>query len=156
MTGETRPVKESPIACDMSAIEPGLRAAHVATGGRVFRAAEEIREFPDGYAFRLTGDAGTLSRVAEFIALKRLCCPFLGFALEVEPEGGPVWLRLTGREGVKAFIREEVGELLGGANLPMSSEAIPGSLLSPIGSVRASFPSAPLFGAMPKWMKLSQ
>lgn len=115
MTGETRPVKESPIACDMSAIEPGLRAAHVATGGRVFRAAEEIRELPDGYAFRLTGDAETLTRVAEFIALERLCCPFLSFALEVEPEGGPVWLRLTGREGAKAFIREEVGELLGGA-----------------------------------------
>ncbi len=108
-------MKESPIACDMSAIEPGLRAAHVATGGRVFRAAGEIRELPDGYAFRLAGDAETLSKVAEFIALERLCCPFLGFALEVEPEGGPAWLRLTGREGVKAFIREEVGGLLGGA-----------------------------------------
>jgi hypothetical protein len=114
MTDETRPVKESPIACDMSAIEPGLRAAHIATGGRVFRAAVEIRELPNGYAFRLTGDAEMLSKIAEFIALERLCCPFLGFALEVEPEGGLVWLRLTGREGVKAFIREEVGELLGG------------------------------------------
>ncbi len=115
MTDETRPVKESPIACDMSAIEPGLRAQHVATGGRVFRAAEEIRELADGYAFRLPGDAETLSKAAEFIALERLCCPFLGFALEVEPEGGPIWLRPTGRVGVKAFIREEVGELLGGA-----------------------------------------
>jgi len=32
-----------------------------------------------------------------------------------EREGGPVWLRLTGREGVKAFIREEIGGLLGQA-----------------------------------------
>jgi hypothetical protein len=115
MTDETRAVRESPIACDMSAIEPGMRAGHVATGGRVFRAAEEIRELPDGYAFRLPNESKTLLSAAEFISLERLCCPFLGFVLEVEPEGGPVWLRLTGREGVKAFIREEVSELLGGA-----------------------------------------
>ncbi len=113
MTNDTRPLRESPIACDMSAIEPGLRAGHVATGGRLFRAAEEIRELPDGYAFRLPNESETLRDAAEFIALERLCCPFLGFAVEVGSEGGPVWLRLTGREGVKAFIREEVGGLLG-------------------------------------------
>jgi hypothetical protein len=115
MRDEIPTVKESPIACDMSAIEPALRAVHIARGGRVFRAAEEIREMPDGYAFRLPNESDTLLKAAEFVALERLCCPFLGFALEVAPEGGPVWLRLTGREGVKAFIREEVGEFLGGA-----------------------------------------
>jgi hypothetical protein len=115
MTNDPRPRQESHIACDMSAIEPGLRAGHVATGGRLFRAAEEVREVPDGYAFRLPSEADTLRDAAEFISLERLCCPFLGFALAVEPEGGPAWLRLTGREGVKEFIREEVGELLGGA-----------------------------------------
>lgn len=115
MTDETQSVRESPIACDMSAIEPGLRAGHVATGGRVFRAAEEIRELPEGYAFRLPNESDTLRDAAEFISLERLCCPFLGFALEVEREGGPIWLQLIGREGVKGFIREEVSELLGGA-----------------------------------------
>ena len=115
MTNDAHAFRESHIACDMSAVEPGLRAGHVATGGRVFRAAEEIRELPGGYAFRLAGGSDTLADAAEFISVERLCCPFLGFALEVEPEGGPVWLRLTGREGVKEFIREEVGGLLGGA-----------------------------------------
>lgn len=115
MTDEVEATGESPIACDMGAIDPGLRAGHVTTGAHLFRAAEEIRELPDGYAFRLPADADTLLKVAEFISLERLCCPFLGFALEVEPEGGPIWVRLTGREGVKEFIREEVGGLLGGA-----------------------------------------
>ena len=110
--GET---KESPLACDMSAIGPGLRGRHVANAGELFRAVEQIRELPGGYAFRLPADADTLLKAAEFISLERLCCPFLGFALEVEPEGGAVWLRLTGREGVKAFIQEEVGGLLGGS-----------------------------------------
>lgn len=115
MTDETRAAGESPIACDMSAIEPGLRAGHVTTGEQLFRAMGEIRELPDGYAFRLPAGTEILLKTAEFISLERLCCPFLGFALEVEPEGGPVWLRLTGREGVKAFIREEVSGLLGGS-----------------------------------------
>ena len=115
MKDEVHATKGAPIACDMSAIDPGLRAEHIATGTRLFRAAEEINELPDGYVFRLPADADTLLKVAEFISLERLCCPFLGFALEVEAEGGPVWLRLTGRQGVKAFIREEVSGLLGGA-----------------------------------------
>lgn len=114
MTDEGHEVKQSPIACDMSAIEPGRRAQHAATGEQLFRAASEIRELPDGYAFRLPNDSDTLVRAAEFVSLERLCCPFLGFTLVVEPEGGHVWLRLTGREGVKEFIREEISGLLGG------------------------------------------
>ncbi|MGI9167336.1 MAG: hypothetical protein ACR2G5_13325 [Pyrinomonadaceae bacterium] len=53
-----------------------------------------------------------LVRTAEFIALERLCCPFFGFAVEVEREGGAVWLILTGREGVKPFIIAEIGDHL--------------------------------------------
>lgn len=115
MTNEEHAAGGSPIACDMSAIEPAQRARHVANGRQLFGAVSEIRELPDGYDFRLSGDPETLVKAAEFVSLERLCCPFLGFALEVGPEGGPVRLRLTGREGVKAFIREEVGALLGGA-----------------------------------------
>jgi hypothetical protein len=111
----TQALKESPLACDTSAIEPGLREQHMATGRELFRAVTEILELPDGYAFRLIGETDSLVKAAEFISLEKLCCPFLGFVIEVKPEGGPVWLRMTGREGVKAFIREEVSGLLGGA-----------------------------------------
>ena len=96
MNGETI---ESPLACDMSAIGPGLRGRHVANAGELFRAVEEIRELPDGYAFRLPADADTLLKTAEFISPERLCCPFLGFALEVEPEGGPVRGSSSSRRG---------------------------------------------------------
>ena len=115
MANNNHAPKESPIACDMSAIEPGRREQHIITGRELFGTVEEILELPDGYAFRLTSGQDLPVKAAEFISLEKLCCPFLGFALEVEPEGGSVWLRLTGREGVKAFIREEVGGLLGGA-----------------------------------------
>ena len=98
----------------MSAIEPDRREQHIATGGEVFRAVTEILELPDGFAFRLPNEPDILVKAAEFISLEKLCCPFLGFVLEVRPEGGSIWLRLEGREGVKAFIREEVSGLLGG------------------------------------------
>ncbi len=38
----------------------------------------------------------------------------------------------------------------------MSSAAIPGSFASPIGIVKASTPSGPFFGPIPKWIKFSQ
>jgi hypothetical protein len=44
---------------------------------------------------------------AEWVSLERKCCPFLAFEIEQPKDQGPVWLRITGPEGVKAFIEEE-------------------------------------------------
>ncbi|HXF64783.1 MAG TPA: hypothetical protein VNK95_24360 [Caldilineaceae bacterium] len=96
-------------ACDLTALTREQRAQHQATTSKLFAAVQAIRELDSGYAFQLPQDAVWLSRAAEFIALERLCCPFFAFDLEVEPHGGPVWLRLTGREGIKAFILAELG-----------------------------------------------
>ncbi len=104
--------KESPFACDMTAIAPEERGVHLSTIDQVFRAVEEVRELPRGYAFRLPNESEVIVRVAEFIALERLCCPFFGFVVEVEREGGAMWLSLTGREGVKPFIMAEIGDHL--------------------------------------------
>ncbi len=104
--------KESPFACDMTAIEPDLRAAHLATINKLFKAVESLREMANGYSFRLPNESDILRTAAEFIALERLCCPFLGFSLEIEREGGAAWLTLTGREGVKPFIAAEISDHL--------------------------------------------
>lgn len=100
---------ESPIACDLTAMDAEQRERHRTLSGQIETSVEEIRELPDGYALRLPADASTVLMAAEFITLDRLCCPFFTFALEVEPEGGPIWLRLTGREGVKEFLQAELG-----------------------------------------------
>ena len=97
----------------MTAIRADLRPVHLATAKDLFSRIAEFRELENGYAFRFTDGLNLLLKLAEFIALEKLCCPFLSFTVEVEEEGGPVWLRLTGREGVKAFIREEINGLLG-------------------------------------------
>lgn len=104
----------SPIACDMTAIAPEQRPQHMATIKRLFSLVEKMRELPDGYSFKLPNDSEVVLMAAEFISLERLCCPFFDFAIDIEREGGPFWLSLTGRQGVKPFIMAEVGDHLTG------------------------------------------
>ena len=104
--------EESPFACDMTAVAPEQRGAHIATIEKLFRAVQRSRELPDGYSFELPNESDVLLLAAEFIINERSCCPFFDFALEIEREGGPMWLSLKGRDGVKPFIMAEVGEHL--------------------------------------------
>ena len=98
----------APFACDMTAIPAEQRGTHHALIRRLMtQAVEEIRELPDGLAFRFP--AREYDAVTAFVARERLCCPFLTFTLEVAPDQGPLMLRLTGAEGVTAFIRAELG-----------------------------------------------
>ncbi|HEX7333736.1 MAG TPA: hypothetical protein VF290_19700 [Pyrinomonadaceae bacterium] len=109
------PESQSPIACDMSALSLDQRERHIATSRQLFSNVQAIHELSSGYEFRLADDLSAIVSAAEFISVEKLCCPFLHFALEVNAESGPVFLRLTGREGVKDFIREEISGLLGNA-----------------------------------------
>lgn len=95
------------IACTIGALDAREQARRRDLAARMRAATRQMRELPDGYAFRYPVDL--YLAIAEFIALERRCCPFFRFVLEVEPDGGPLWLRLTGRPGVKAFIQTELG-----------------------------------------------
>ena len=70
-------------------------------------AALQVQELPDGYSFLYP--ANLFLTVAEFIALEKQCCPFFTFQLTVEHDNGPLEFQITGRDGVKEFIQEEVG-----------------------------------------------
>lgn len=99
-------------SCDITAIPAANRQQHLATMREVFGAVQAVQELPNGYAFRLSNANGLLMKAAEFIDNERRCCPFFSFTVEVEPAGGPIWLRLTGHNGVKPFIQAEIGEAL--------------------------------------------
>jgi hypothetical protein len=43
-----------------------------------------------------------------FIAVEKECCPFFTFELALEPNDGPVWLRLRGSAEIKAFVMAEL------------------------------------------------
>ncbi|HYV11686.1 MAG TPA: hypothetical protein VE980_12355 [Pyrinomonadaceae bacterium] len=109
MTGKN----QSPLACDMRAIPADQRPLHLAKSRELFSQIDETRELADGYEFRFADQSNLLKQLADFVSLEKLCCPFLRFEIAVEAESGPVWLRLTGRDGVKEFIQEEVSGLVG-------------------------------------------
>ena len=98
---------QPPIACDLSGINIHQRRRYEALRVEMRTAVQEARELPDGYAFRFPSEGSIFLAISEWITLERLCCPFLRFVLETDGEGGPTWLRLTGRDGVKEFLRAQ-------------------------------------------------
>jgi len=93
------------LACDLTAIPASAREEHVLTAPQLFRLAQEVQELPDGFAIRFLHSPGRFMQMATFVENERLCCPFFNFELDVEPNNGPLWLRLTGQEGVKGLLR---------------------------------------------------
>ena len=98
--------KASPFACDRAALSPEKRKRHFDELGPALRSLRKsTRELADGFEFEFPADAAVYQLLAEWVGGERLCCPFFDIDLRVEREGGPLWLRLTGREGVKQFIK---------------------------------------------------
>ena len=95
---------EIPIACLLTADDLRLRGDQIMRP--LFQGRQEVRELADGYALRFPGEDVWASRLLEFIAGERACCPFFTFELVFEPSRGPIWLRLRGPEGTKAVVVE--------------------------------------------------
>ncbi len=100
----------SPMSCQRDTgafdLEESERYKSLMEGMR--SAIQEMKELPDGFAFRFPSDPPIIVNLAEWITLERQCCSFFNFVLEVEPDDGSVWLSLTGGEGVKAFLQTEI------------------------------------------------
>ena len=98
----------SPFACNAFALSPEVRKRHFEElGPALLRLKKSMRELPDGYEFELPADNKTYQLLTEWAFQERLCCPFFDIDLRFDREGGPLWLRLTGRPGTKEFIKEE-------------------------------------------------
>ena len=90
------PKAEAPIACILDSFSPAERDRHRTRLRRLSAMVIERQELADGYAFRFPADAKTVAQLGEWMGVEKECCPFLKFALEAEPKGGPVWVKLTG------------------------------------------------------------
>ncbi len=98
----------SPIACDLSALDSEALNKHKRVSETVLGSVTEIRERPDGYAFRLPTETEMIRKAATFVARERQCCPFFDFTIEMERDNGPVWLSISGRGGVKQYVEDSV------------------------------------------------
>ena len=112
--GQSEPVSSSqaehvsPLACNAFALSPEVRKRHFEElGPALLKQKKSTRELPDGFEFELPADNKTYQLLAEWVLQERLCCPFFDIDLRFDREGGPLWLRLTGRPGTKEFIKEE-------------------------------------------------
>ena len=97
---------EVPIACDLGAISASDRPRYDELRAKLRTAAAGKRELPDGIAIQISTERMPLAQLAEWISFERKCCPFFDFRIDVAPKSGPVWLSLTGREGVKEFLSQ--------------------------------------------------
>lgn len=99
---------ESPFACNRLALTPEQRKRHFdELGPQLVSLRKDVRELANGYEFEFPADFKTVQLVGEWVAGERACCPFFDIEMRLEREGGPLWLRLTGREGVKQFIHAD-------------------------------------------------
>jgi hypothetical protein len=101
---------ESPFACNAFALSPQVRKRHFdELGPALLKLRKRTRELPGGYEFELPADNKTYQLITEWAFQERLCCPFFDIELRLDRENGPLWLRLTGRQGTKEFIKAELG-----------------------------------------------
>jgi hypothetical protein len=100
----------SPFACNALALSPEARKRHFEElQPALLKLKKSTRELPDGYEFEFPADSKTYQLLTQWAFQERLCCPFFDIVLRFDREGGPLWLRLTGRPGTKEFIKEEFG-----------------------------------------------
>jgi hypothetical protein len=106
-SADTRP--ETGFYCDRLAIKPEQRARKAELDKTLRSSIRHTRELDDGFEFEFAPDPATFQIVAEWAAMERSCCPFFEIDLRLQREGGPFFFRLTGREGVKQFIKNDFG-----------------------------------------------
>ena len=98
---------ETPFFCDRTALTPEQRKRQQELSKVLHSSVLGIQELPDGFEFEFPSDPSNYQALTEFTPLERACCPFFDISIRLEREGGKLWWRLTGREGVKQFIHAE-------------------------------------------------
>jgi len=94
----------SAIACDLDALTLQERKSRAELATRIGSLAVERVELEDGYGLRLTPEPAVARDALEWVLLESRCCPFLRWELHLEAARGPLWVRMRGAPGVKAFL----------------------------------------------------
>ena len=98
---------EGKFICNLSVLSKAERARDKELAGVMRAALIEKTELSNGYAFRF--DPKVLSQLGEWTYIVVKCCQPVHYQIEVGPQpGGALWWRLTGEEGVKEFIEDEL------------------------------------------------
>ena len=99
---------EVPLACNPFAFTDDQKRRYRELKASLLPRAE-VHDLERGLALSLDAQAQTVLELAEFATLERLCCPFLTFNLELQPDQMGSRLSLTGPDGTASFLRHELG-----------------------------------------------
>ena len=64
------------------------------------------KELIDGYSYKFEGSDNNLDKLNEFVKTERMCCDFFTFQITIEVNVAT--LNITGPNGAKEFLKEEV------------------------------------------------
>lgn len=93
---------EWPIACTLTPETLKAKRAELLPG--LFARADAREPLPCGYRVRFPAEGDTLTAIVATVEAARQCCRFLRFQITVEPDGGLIWLEVTGPEGTREFL----------------------------------------------------
>lgn len=95
-------MSDLPIACTLD--PAALKARREGLLSDLLRRASAHEEIATGHRLRFPVAEDTVVAIARAIDAERHCCRFLRFRITVEPDGGPIWLELTGPPGTREFV----------------------------------------------------
>src|SRR5215469_14317600 len=93
--------------CNMKALSTGERYHHRWLTLKLMMTKNDVIERADGYEFQFDSTAVSVAELADWVTNESKCCPFFDFHIAVEHDASLLTLRLSGDEGIKAFIRAE-------------------------------------------------
>jgi hypothetical protein len=104
---EQKSTRQAGLYCNVKALTASERERHKKLTEKLMTSRSDTVETDKGYEFQYSPAKVSVAEVAEWVEMESKCCPFFDFHIDLEQEGQLVCLRLTGREGIKAFIRAE-------------------------------------------------
>jgi hypothetical protein len=98
--------KTTELSCKLTSSEAQLRKETVIASLK--EQMIERKELENGYAFKFKGTDKVINELVDFIKTERQCCDFFIFNLSISGDTSAIWLELTGPEGTKEFIGNEI------------------------------------------------
>ncbi|MBY0434401.1 MAG: hypothetical protein K2U26_09850 [Cyclobacteriaceae bacterium] len=66
-------------------------------------------EMGNGFEYTFSGTDAIIDQLSEFVKTERQCCDFFDYEIKITGDTKTAKLKITGPEGVKEFIKEELG-----------------------------------------------
>jgi hypothetical protein len=95
-------MKILPVVCTLTPETIATRKANLLPG--LFLRPQFLEWLPNGVRAMFDLSIASLPEIASTIDAERRCCRFLQFEVSLEPDEGPVSLRITGPEGTREFL----------------------------------------------------